>query len=93
VTPGVELVVVALPEAPTTEVVVRTVRKTNPRVHIIARVHRLDDRPRILASGADAAICPETLAGVEMLKMGLAHLGVVVRPDEWDVREVAAAPE
>jgi len=73
-TPCVDLVVVALPEAPTTEVVVRTIRTLNDRVPIIARVHRTDDEESILSAGAVAAIYAETLAGDEMLRLGMRYL-------------------
>ncbi len=71
----VEVVVVALPEAPTTEVAVRTIRTMSPDVGIAARVHRAEDYAHIIEAGADAAVFAEDLAGSAMLEAAMGRLG------------------
>lgn len=74
-TPCVSLVVIALPEAPTTEIAVRNIRQLRPDVTILARVHRSEDEQHILEAGADATIYAENLAGSEMLRLAMERLG------------------
>lgn len=74
VTECVEVVIVALPEAPTTEVAVRCIRSRNDHVGIVARVHRAEDRDHVIEAGADRAVFAEDLAGLAMLEAALGRL-------------------
>lgn len=70
-----ELAIVALPEAATTEMVVRCLKEIAPNLPVVARVHRGQDIPRMRAAGADAVIHAEFEAGTEMIRQGLDRLG------------------
>jgi hypothetical protein len=65
---------VALPEAPTTEVAVRQIRELRPDVGIAARVHRAADHATMMAAGADATVYAEDMAGSAMLEAALRRL-------------------
>ena len=60
------LVVVALPDAGATRVVVLNARRANPTVPILARAPRPDDEQILRRSGATAVVAPE-LAGAQLL--------------------------
>jgi CPA2 family monovalent cation:H+ antiporter-2 len=70
-----DLAVVALPEAATTEMAVRLLKKMAPGLRVVARVHRGNDIPIIRKAGADAVIHAEFEAGTEMIRQGLDRLG------------------
>jgi CPA2 family monovalent cation:H+ antiporter-2 len=70
-----DLAVVALPEAATTEMAVRLLKKMAPGLRVVARVHRGNDIPLIRKAGADAVIHAEFEAGTEMIRQGLDRLG------------------
>jgi CPA2 family monovalent cation:H+ antiporter-2 len=70
-----KLAIVALPEAATTEIAVRLLKKMAPSLTVVARVHRGNDIPRIRKAGADAVIHAEFEAGTEMIRQGLDRLG------------------
>lgn len=85
-TPCLELVLVALPEAPTAEVVVRSIRLREPTIPILVRVHREEDVAPLLAAGANSAIYAESLAAVEMARQAQEILHTPLEPQH------AAAP-
>ena len=60
------LIVVALPDAGATRVVVLNARRANPTVPILARAPRLADEQVLRRSGATAVVAPE-LAGAQLL--------------------------
>jgi CPA2 family monovalent cation:H+ antiporter-2 len=60
------LVVVALPDAGATRVVVLNARRANPTAPILARAPRPEDEPALRRSGATAVVAPE-LAGAQLL--------------------------
>ncbi len=70
-----ELAIIALPEAATTEMAIRALKRLAPQLTIVARVHRGIDIPRIRAAGAAAVIHAEFEAGMEMIRQGLDRLG------------------
>ncbi|HEU4753326.1 MAG TPA: NAD-binding protein, partial [Armatimonadota bacterium] len=70
-----ELAVVALPEAATTEIAVRLLKRLAPGLPIVARVHRAADISRMRDAGADGVIQAEFEAGVEMIRQALDRLG------------------
>lgn len=70
-----ELVVVALPEAATSEMTVRLLKHLAPEVPVVVRVHRGFDIPVLRRAGADAVIHAEFEAGTEMIRQGLDRLG------------------
>jgi CPA2 family monovalent cation:H+ antiporter-2 len=69
-----DLAVVALPEASSTEMVVRALKEMAPSIRVVARVHRGDDIPRMRAAGADSVIHAQFEAGVEVIRQGLDFL-------------------
>jgi CPA2 family monovalent cation:H+ antiporter-2 len=71
------LAVIALPEAATTEIAIRLLKKIAPKLPVVARVHRGNDIPRMRKAGADAVIHAEFEAGTEMIRQGLDRLGFV----------------
>ncbi len=71
----VELAVIALPEAATTEMALRLLKQMAPELPVVVRVHRGDDIPRMRKAGADAVIHAEFEAGTEMIRQGLDRLG------------------
>lgn len=74
-TPCIEVVAVALPEAPTTEAVIRGIRALSAEVPVIARVHRAEDEKLMQEAGANRTIYAENLAGAEMLRSASERLG------------------
>jgi CPA2 family monovalent cation:H+ antiporter-2 len=83
-----ELAVVALPEAATTEMAVRLLKKMAPELPVVARVHRGIDIPRIRKAGADAVIHAEFEAGTEMIRQGLDRLGFADKEVDSYINEV-----
>jgi CPA2 family monovalent cation:H+ antiporter-2 len=71
-----ELAIIALPEAATTEMVLRLLKQMAPDLPVVVRVHRGVDIPRMRAAGADAVIHAEFEAGTEMIRQGLDRLGL-----------------
>jgi CPA2 family monovalent cation:H+ antiporter-2 len=71
-----ELAIIALPEAATTEMVLRLLKQLAPALPVVVRVHRGVDIPRMRAAGADAVIHAEFEAGTEMIRQGLDRLGL-----------------
>lgn len=71
----VELAIVALPEAATSEMVVRLLKRLAPTLPVVVRVHRGFDIPILRSAGADAVIHAEFEAGTEMIRQGLDRLG------------------
>ncbi len=69
-----ELVVVALPEADTSEMTVRMLKRLAPDLPLVVRVHRGVDIPRLRQAGADAVIHAEFEAGTEMIRQSLDRL-------------------
>jgi monovalent cation:H+ antiporter-2, CPA2 family len=67
------LLVVALPDAGATRVVVREARRFNERLPILARAARLEERAVLSAFGATRVVAPE-LAGATLLLEASAHL-------------------
>lgn len=102
--PGVEIAVVALPEAATTERAVRTLRRLAPDLRILARVHVDEEIPRLQAAGASGVVYGEFETGTEMIRESLGFLGVEATTvdryigelragvvSEWDDRNARAA--
>lgn len=69
------LAVVALPEAVTTEMTVRTLKHLAPGLPIVARVHQGVTIAAVRQAGADAVIHAEFEAGTEMIRQALDRLG------------------
>jgi len=70
------LSVIALPDAGATEMALRLLKRLNPDMAVVARVHRGLDIPRMRAAGADAVIHAEFEAATEMVRQTMARLGV-----------------
>jgi len=84
------LAVVALPEADSTEMAVRRLKRMAPEIPIVVRVHRGQDIPRMRAAGADAVVHAEFEAATEMIRQSLTRLGIAdtaVRTYIEDVRQ------
>lgn len=78
------LVAATVPNIASVEMAVRNIRRLNPTVPIVARVHYANDRERVLFSGADDAVCPEFEAGLEFVRRAMVKFGV----SEPDVDEI-----
>jgi CPA2 family monovalent cation:H+ antiporter-2 len=74
--PEVELAVVALPEASMAAIAVRALKRLNPDLPIIARVHRGESIPRVRDAGADEVVHAEFEAATAIIRYGLNRLGV-----------------
>lgn len=70
-----EVAVVALPEADTTAMTVRLLKRLNPTLTVVARVHRGIDVVEVRAAGADVVVQAEFEAAVEMVRQGFERLG------------------
>lgn len=70
-----EIAVVALPEADTTAMAVRLLKRLAPHLAIVARVHRGIDMVDLRAAGADVVVQAEFEAASEMVRQGLDRLG------------------
>lgn len=82
------LAIVALPEAATTEMAIKILKRLLPGLPIIARVHRGADIPRIRQAGAEAVIHAEFEAGTEMIRQSLDLLGFNTSVVDTYVEEV-----
>ncbi|BDI32139.1 hypothetical protein CCAX7_41900 [Capsulimonas corticalis] len=69
-----DLAIVALPEAATTEMALHVLKHLAPELPVVARVHRGIDIPRMREAGADAVIHAEFEAGTEMIRQSLSRL-------------------
>jgi CPA2 family monovalent cation:H+ antiporter-2 len=70
------LTVVALPELERAHSVVRTLRKINPGVPILARVHTMAGRERLLRAGATEVIQPELEGAAALIRHALDQLSL-----------------
>jgi Kef-type K+ transport system, predicted NAD-binding component len=73
---GAALAIVALPEAATSEMAVRLLKRMAPDLPVVVRVHRGYDIPVLRRAGADAVIHAEFEASTEMIRQGLDRLGL-----------------
>lgn len=73
---GAELAVLALPDADSTGIALRELKRLSPDLYTVARVHRGEDIPVLRALGADAVIHGEFEAGAETIRQALRNLGV-----------------
>ena len=79
-----DLAVVALPEAATTEMAVRALKRLAPELSVFARVHRADDVAQMRHAGADVVIHAEFEAAAAMIDHSLVRLGVTpVQIDDY----------
>jgi monovalent cation:H+ antiporter-2, CPA2 family len=85
---AMELAVVALPEADTTEMTVRALKRMAPSLPVVARVHRGIDIPRLRNAGADAVIHAEFEAGTEMIRQSLDRLRFADKEVDTYIEEV-----
>lgn len=70
------LAVVALPEIERTHLVVRTLRRMNPGVPILARAHTMPGRERLLHAGATEVIQPELEGAASLIRHALDRLSL-----------------
>lgn len=70
------LLIVALPDALATRIVVEHVRSTYPRLPIIARCHSLDEQEHLLKLGVQEAVVGELELALEMTRFALRRFGV-----------------
>lgn len=68
------LVILTLPEAARSQLVIGAIRKQNPNVPILARAHTRIDQESLLAAGATEIVQPEVEASVSMIRDALDHL-------------------
>ncbi|MDX1933623.1 MAG: cation:proton antiporter [Capsulimonadales bacterium] len=71
-----ELAIIALPDADSTEIALRQIKRMAPSLPVVVRVHRGIDIPRMRKAGADTVIHAEFEAGTEMIRQGLDRLGI-----------------
>ena len=70
------LVVVTIPDEPPASETVRSIRKLNPTIPVIARAHRTIDRDSLLRTGANEVIQPEIEASAVLVSSALRYLPV-----------------
>lgn len=70
------MLLVTLPDLPSTETVVRYAREMNPKVDIVARTSEIRAIAHLKQAGANTFIQPEFEAGVEMVRQVLRKYGV-----------------
>jgi CPA2 family monovalent cation:H+ antiporter-2 len=63
-----KLVISAIPDLETNIFVVKTVKRMNPKVHVIARAMTLPEALQLYKAGADYVVVPMRLTGEKMLK-------------------------
>lgn len=66
---------VCLPDAHSSVLAVRYLRRANPNLHIVARAHTASEVDLLYAAGADHVIQAEFEAGLEMTRESLIHMG------------------
>jgi CPA2 family monovalent cation:H+ antiporter-2 len=71
-----ELAVLTLPDADSTGIALRELKRLSPKLFVVARVHRGEDIPELRTLGADAVIHGEFEAGVETIRQTLRKLGI-----------------
>lgn len=71
---GAELGVVALPEASMTQIAVTLLKRLNPDLPVVARVHRQADIARVREAGADAVFHAEFEAAMAVIRHVLVRL-------------------
>lgn len=74
--PLARMLVVALPDLASAELVTRAARALNPRLEILTRTNDARAIPRLKAAGATEVIQPEFEAGMEMVRQALRKYGV-----------------
>jgi len=74
-----KVLIIALPDRHSQEVIIRNSLRLNPRILIICRSHFDEDRIPLLSHGANIIVQPEFEAGVSMAKHVLSAFG---RKDE-----------
>jgi monovalent cation:H+ antiporter-2, CPA2 family len=70
------LVVVTIPDGTPASETVRSIRKLNPTIPVIARAHRTIDRDSLLRTGANEVIQPEIEASAVLVSSALRYLPV-----------------
>jgi Trk K+ transport system NAD-binding subunit len=70
------LVVVTIPDETPASETVRSIRKLNPTIPVIARAHRTIDRDSLLRTGANEVIQPEIEASAVLVSSALRYLPV-----------------
>ena len=81
------LVVVALPDAGATRVVVLNARRANPTVPILARAPRPDDEQVLRRSGATAVVAPELAGALLLLEESARTLDLTVKLPDLAARD------
>lgn len=71
-----KIVVVAIPDQATTEVIIANCQNLNPNVKIISRIHQKEALPRLKTLGATCLIQPEFEAALSIIHRVLQFLGV-----------------
>ena len=69
------IVVVAIPDRHTQELVISNALSLNPKINIVCRIHHQEDRPRLKALGVQTLIQPEFEASLSMIHRILQELG------------------
>jgi CPA2 family monovalent cation:H+ antiporter-2 len=82
------LAVVALPEAAITAIAVKALRTLAPDLHIVARVRRGEDIPRMREAGASGVVHGEFEAGAEMIRQSFDCLKIDSSETERYVDEI-----
>lgn len=82
------LAVVALPEAAITAIAVKALRSLAPDLHIVARVRRGEDIPRMREAGASGVVHGEFEAGAEMIRQSFDCLDIDPAETERYVDEI-----
>lgn len=71
-----KVVIIAIPDEATQELVVANCQTLNPKVKIISRIHHEDDQSRLKALGVTSIIQPEFEAALSIIHRALQFFGV-----------------
>jgi CPA2 family monovalent cation:H+ antiporter-2 len=84
------LAVVAVPDAITTHLAIRHLKRLNPKVKIVARAHVDEEIERAYADGAEEVVQAEFEASLELIHHSLVALGISERAAHGHVDRIRA---
>jgi CPA2 family monovalent cation:H+ antiporter-2 len=87
------LLIIALPDALATRIIVEHVRSTYPRLPIIARCHSIQEQETLLALGVQEAVVGELELAIEMTRFALRRFGVSAAEIQGILRRLRSPAE
>ncbi|MFN8535275.1 MAG: NAD(P)-binding protein [Dehalococcoidia bacterium] len=70
------LLIIALPDALATRIIVEHVRSSYPRLPILARTHSIEEQEHLMSIGVHEAVVGELELAIEMTRFALRRFGV-----------------